>query len=95
MKIEGYSEKDMSNVTTLKNAIEARHIYERARLENPTRDRIPMSRGPLKIGVDPTIYTIITGIEAGARQELYSEGHHTVVHEIYKAQEKKEAGSGE
>ena len=63
MKIEGYSEKDMSNVTTLKNAIEARHIYERARLENPTRDRIPMSRGPLKIGVDPTIYTIITGIQ--------------------------------
>lgn len=85
MKIEGYSPKDLNNIVTLGNAIRVRQIYEDSRLENPTKETVLITHGKeRKLKVDSVIYTIITGIEAGARQELYSEGHHQVVEEIYK-----------
>lgn len=76
----------MNNIVTLGNAIRVRQIYEDTRLDHPDKDSVLLTHGKdLKLRVDSTIYTIFTGIEAGARQELYAEGHHMVVQEIYKA----------
>lgn len=89
MKIEGYSPKDLHNIVTLGNAIRVRQVYEDSRLDHPKKDTVMVTHGKdNKLRVDPTLYTIFTGIEAGARQELYSAGHHMVVEEIYKAKER-------
>jgi len=89
MKIEGYSPKDLNNIVTLGNAIRVRQVYEDSRLEHPEKETVLVSHGKdRKLRVDSTIYTIFTGIEAGARQELYAEGHHHVVAEIYKVKQR-------
>lgn len=89
MKIEGYSPKDLNNIVTLGNAIRVRQIYEDSRLEHPEKDTVLMTHGKdRKLRVDPVLYTIFTGIEAGARQELYSAGMHIEVQEVYKSKER-------
>jgi hypothetical protein len=85
MKIEGYTPKDLHNIVTLGNAIRVRQVYEDSRLDHPDKDTVMVTHGQdRKLKVDSVIYTIFTGIEAGARQELYAAGHHHVVEEIYK-----------
>jgi len=89
MKIEGYSSKDLNNIVTLGNAIRVRQVYEDVRLDHPEKEIVMVTHGKdRKLSVDSTIYTIFTGIEAGARQELYAAGHHMVVQEVYKAKER-------
>jgi len=89
MKIEGYTPKDLNNIVTLGNAIRVKQVYEDVRLDHPDKEAVVMTHGKdRKLSVDSTVYAIFTGIEAGARQELYAEGHHMVVQEIYKAKER-------
>ena len=89
MKIEGYTPKDLNNIVTLGNAIRVRQVYEDARLDHPTKDTVSVTHGKdRKLKVDSVIYTIFTGIEAGARQELYAAGMHIEVQEVYKAKER-------
>lgn len=92
MKIEGYTPEDLHNVQTLKNVIRARGVYEESRLEK-NKPKVAITRGKdARIEADATVYTIWTGVEAGVRQQLYSAGHHVLVHEIYSQERAKDSG---
>ncbi len=83
----------MHNLVTLGNAVKARRVYEAARLEHPDKKYVVLTHGETKIKADQATYQAWIGAEVGARTQLFEAGHHTVVRDVYSAQDRKELES--